>query len=165
MLQFYSQQQSRLREQIAAQNARFETLTSKPPAARKAEPPKYHGTLSENLELRFFTIEQYYADYHPLMVEESPSFVTMISCHLASTPMNWYRHIRTTVLYQQGLRKETNNHLREHHPATLEETIQLALRFDHGLQRPAQASSDWEKTATCHRCKAVVHIAPNCPNK
>ncbi|ETM33525.1 hypothetical protein F441_19898 [Phytophthora nicotianae CJ01A1] len=44
MLQFFSQQQSRLQEhiseQIAAQNARFETLTSKPPAARKAEPPK-----------------------------------------------------------------------------------------------------------------------------
>ncbi|ETL80289.1 hypothetical protein L917_19209, partial [Phytophthora nicotianae] len=66
--------------------------------------------------------------------------------------------------FQQGLRKETNNHLREHHPATLEETVQLALRFDHGLQRPAQASSDWEKTATCHRCKAVGHIAPNCPS-
>ncbi|KAE9292074.1 hypothetical protein PF008_g25170 [Phytophthora fragariae] len=94
MLAFVAQQQvqfqERLSEQIAAQNARFETLVSKPPAARKAEPPKYHGGMNEDLDLWFFTIEQYYADYHPLMGEESPGFVTMISCHLARTPMNWF---------------------------------------------------------------------------
>ncbi|POM68537.1 Hypothetical protein PHPALM_15292 [Phytophthora palmivora] len=64
--------------------------------------------------------------------------------------------------FQQGLRMEIGKQLREHHLPNLDETIQLALRFDHGLYKQQQ-SSDWEKTATCHRCKVVGHIAPNCP--
>ncbi|POM62604.1 hypothetical protein PHPALM_28220 [Phytophthora palmivora] len=165
----------------------------------QAEPPKYHGTLKENLELLFVTGEQYYADYHPLMTENSGAFVTMVSCYLAPTPMNWYRqfvtdwdrnHIARTwetfktamrkcflppdfeymlreklgkltqigslcdyvsvfqdvldpykvpisplesrFYSQQGLHSETSRHLREHHPATLEEAIELAMRFDYG---------------------------------
>ncbi|ETK74195.1 hypothetical protein L915_18943 [Phytophthora nicotianae] len=124
------------------------------------------------------------------MTEESPQFVTMISCHLGMTPMNWYRQFsseceatgrvkmwanfnaamcslflppdgeyrlrewlcglsQTTSLhdyvaefqnlliqcavpisqlelrfyFQQGLTPATANHLREHHPAALDETI------------------------------------------
>ena len=119
MLQFFAQQQeqfhARMNEQIAAQAVRLEAITSKPPAARKAEPPKYHGTLNEDLELWFFMIEQYYADYHPIMVENSPAFVTMVSCYLAPTPMNWYRQfvaecdraqiVRTWETFKGAMRK------------------------------------------------------------
>ncbi|ETI31990.1 hypothetical protein F443_21133 [Phytophthora nicotianae P1569] len=158
----------------------------------------------------------------------------MVSCHLAPTPMNWYRQfvaecdragtVRTwaafkTALrkrflspdneymlremlckltqtgpihdyvgefqnilvqrqtpisplelrfyFQQGIRKETGHYLKEHHPTNLDETIGLALRFDHRLTtgNTFSTSSDWEKTAQCHRCKKTGHIAPNCPQK
>ncbi|KAK1928306.1 hypothetical protein P3T76_016233 [Phytophthora citrophthora] len=236
MLQVFAQQQAQfqthLQEQLAAQNARFETLAMKLPAARKGEPPLYHGSLNEDLELWFFTIEQFYADYHRLMAEESAGFVTVVSCHLAPTPVNWYRQfvaeanragtvrtwenfkaaLRTRFLppdneytlreklckltqmgslhdyignfqnilvqcqvpisplelrfyFQQGLRSETSNHLKEHHPATLDEAIELALRFDHSLPggSSSTATADWVKTAQCHCCKKVGHIAPQCP--
>lgn len=238
MMQFFAQQnamfQAQLREQIDAQAARFDHLASKPLAARKAEPPKYQGTRNEDLDLWFFTVEQYYSDYHPIMNENSPAFVNMVSCHLAPTPMNWYRQfvadcdrnqvVRTWATFkaamrkrflppdneyllreklckltqigslhdyvsafqdvliqcqvpisplekrfyfQQGLRAETTHHLREHHPATLDEAIDLALRFDHGMSggRTPSATSEWVKSATCHKCRAVGHIAPNCPNQ
>ncbi|ETO61844.1 hypothetical protein F444_20197 [Phytophthora nicotianae P1976] len=45
MLQFFAHQQERLQaamnEQIAAQAARLEAIASRPPATRRAEPPKY----------------------------------------------------------------------------------------------------------------------------
>lgn len=63
--------------------------------------------------------------------------------------------------FQQGLKSSTVNHIREHHPSTLDETIELALRFDHVVQR---VNTDWQETATCHRCKEVGHIAPHCPS-
>ncbi|OWZ19109.1 hypothetical protein PHMEG_0006693 [Phytophthora megakarya] len=95
MLLFFAQQQvqfqTHLQEHLAAQNARFGTLETKPPDAQKSEPPLYHGSLNEDLELWFFATEQFYADYHRLMAEESVGFVTMVSCHLAPTPINWYR--------------------------------------------------------------------------
>ncbi|KAE9125302.1 hypothetical protein PF010_g5676 [Phytophthora fragariae] len=116
MLAFVAQQQVRLQErsseQIAAQNARFETLVSKPPAARKAESLKYHGLMNEDLELCVFTLEPY---YHPLVVEESPGYVNMVAYNLASTPMNRYRQfvadcdrpgvIRTWTTFNYALRK------------------------------------------------------------
>ncbi|EEY69857.1 uncharacterized protein PITG_06372 [Phytophthora infestans T30-4] len=67
--------------------------------------------------------------------------------------------------FQQGFKPATANHLREHHPATLDESIQLALRFDHAGQRAIAANEDWQSSATCHRCKNVGHIALNCPTK
>ncbi|GMF82982.1 unnamed protein product [Phytophthora fragariaefolia] len=86
MLNFLAQQQAQLQDQVnkqlAVQSARLETLITKPRATPKGEPPQFKGTLHEDLELWFFTIEQYYSDYHPLMVENSPTFVTMVSCHL-----------------------------------------------------------------------------------
>ena len=206
-------------------------MLAKPRAARKAEPPQYMGTLEEDLELWFFTIEQYYSEYHLIMAEDSPTFVTMVSCYLAPTPMNWYRqfvmecersrvtrtwdtfkralrkrflppdneyHLREKLCkltqmgslhdyigqfqnilvqcqlpisalelrfyFQQGMRQETSKHIREHHPSTLEEAIEIALRFDQGLSsRSMPNAEDWEKTATCHRCRQVGHIAPKCP--
>ena len=37
--------------------------------------------------------------------------------------------------FQQGLNPATINHIREHHPDTLDKTIECALRFDHTGQR------------------------------
>lgn len=222
--------QALMQHQFAVSEARIDALAAKPTAARKKQPPTYEGKLTEDLELWFFSIEQYYADYHPQMVEESAQFVTMISCHLGVSPMNWYRqfsmecdatgrtktweafkdamrrrflppdheyvlrerlwalnqkdnlhdyiaefhnlliqcteHISPLELrfyFQQGLKPATSNHLREHHPQTLDEAIEIALRFDHAGQLAAAPKTDWETKATCHRCKKVGHIAPNCP--
>ncbi|KAJ8525039.1 hypothetical protein ON010_g16076 [Phytophthora cinnamomi] len=57
--------QALMQHQFAVSEARLDALASKPPAARKAQPPTYRGKLTEDLELWVFTIEQYYADYHP----------------------------------------------------------------------------------------------------
>ncbi|KAG6614855.1 uncharacterized protein IUM83_04121 [Phytophthora cinnamomi] len=224
--------QAMMQQQFAASEARIDALTARPTGARKHQPPTYQGKLDEDLELWFFAVEQFYADYHPQMMEESSQFVTMVSCHLGATPMNWYRQfslecdssgrvktwaifkeamrhrflppdseyrlrerlcalsqtsslhdyvadfqnllIQCTVpisqlelrfYFQQGLKPATANHVREHHPATLDETIQLAMRFDHAGKRAFMLDNDWQTTATCHRCKKVGHIAPNCPAK
>ncbi|OWZ07942.1 hypothetical protein PHMEG_00019593 [Phytophthora megakarya] len=141
------------------------------------------------------------------MTEESSLFVTMISCHLGTTPMNWYRQfslecdatdttmswpmfksamrcrflppdhefsirerlcalrqkgnihdyiaelqnllIQCTLpisplelrfYFQEGLKAATAKHLREHHPDNLEQTIELALRFDHSSHSLPPAS-------------------------
>ncbi|OWZ01727.1 hypothetical protein PHMEG_00026830, partial [Phytophthora megakarya] len=67
--------------------------------------------------------------------------------------------------FQEGLKPSTTNHLREIHPQTLDESIQLAICFDHNGQGPVASTTDWEKNAICHRCKQPGHIAPNCPTK
>lgn len=63
----------------------------------------------------FFCIEQYYSEYYPQMREETPTFVTMVSCHLDPTPMNFYRKfslecqrtnlVKTRDLFTTALRK------------------------------------------------------------
>lgn len=222
--------QAMMQHQFAVNTARMDALHTNRSVARKAQPPTYQGKLHEDLELWFFTIEQFYADFHPQMTEESSQFVTMISCHLGVTPMNWFRQFAlecdasettktwaafktgmrrrflppdheyglrerlcalsqtaslhdyisefqnlliqcTTPIsplelrfyFQQGLKPATSNYLREHYPQTLNEAMELALRFDHAGQLAAAPKSDWESKATCHRCKKVGHIAPNCP--
>ncbi|ETO59014.1 hypothetical protein F444_22608 [Phytophthora nicotianae P1976] len=67
--------------------------------------------------------------------------------------------------FQQGLKPATANHICEHHPSTLDETIQLAMKFDQAGKRAIMLDKDWQDTATCHRCKKVGHIVPNCPSK
>ena len=61
--------------------------------------------------------------------------------------------------FQQRLKPATVNNIREHHPDTLDKTIERALRFDHTGQH---VNTDWQATATCRRCKEMGHIAPNC---
>lgn len=74
--------------------------------------------------------------------------------------------LKKTVLLQQGLRAETSHHLCEHHPATLDEVIDIVLRFDHGTSgvHTPSVTYEWEKTATCHNCREIGHIASNYPN-
>jgi hypothetical protein len=239
LLQQHAASQAQLQEQIQANIARMEALSSKPVAARRAAPATYNGTLEEDLELWIFMIEQYYADYYPLMQEDSAAFVTMVSCHFGSTVMNWYRQfsldcerngiakswtvvtnglrkrflppdfeymlreklynleqkgslhdyvsafqdvlvqcrlpispLELRFYFQSGLRAETAVHLRENHPETLEESIDIAMRYDHpsarSAARPATrpaATTDWVKSATCHRCKQVGHLSSDCPTK
>lgn len=83
--------QAMMQRQHAVSEARIDALAARPKAVRKTQPPTYYGKLEEDLELWFFTLEQYYADDHPIMTEESPQFVIMTSCHLGVTPMNWFR--------------------------------------------------------------------------
>ncbi|ETL81369.1 hypothetical protein L917_18282, partial [Phytophthora nicotianae] len=64
-------------QQMAASQARIDALTARPTLARKHQPPSYEGKLDEDLELWFFAIEQFYADYHPMMNDESSQFVIM----------------------------------------------------------------------------------------
>ncbi|OWY98446.1 hypothetical protein PHMEG_00030790 [Phytophthora megakarya] len=68
-----------MQHQFAVSKAHIDAMASKANVPRKTQPPTYQGTLMEDLELWFFSIEQYYADYHPQMVEDMPQFVTMIS--------------------------------------------------------------------------------------
>jgi hypothetical protein len=55
--------------------------------------------------------------------------------------------------------------VRENHPTTLDETIQIAMRFDHAEMRALMLDNDWQSKATCHHCKAIGYIVPNCPSK
>ncbi|OWZ22929.1 hypothetical protein PHMEG_0002280 [Phytophthora megakarya] len=218
-----------MQQQMAASQSRTETLSARPTVARKH---KLLPKLDEVLGLRFFAIEQYYADYHPMMSGESYQFVIMVSTHLGVTPMSWDRQfaiecdhagrvktwaifkeamrrrflppdsedrlrerlcslnqgsslhdyvanfqnllIQCTVTisqlelrfyFQQGLKTETANHTRENHPATLDETIQLAMRSDHADKRALILDNEWQSKATCHHYKNVGQIAPNCPSK
>ncbi|OWZ07997.1 hypothetical protein PHMEG_00019531 [Phytophthora megakarya] len=185
-----------MNEQIAAQAARMETLASKPRAARKAQPPKYQGSLNEDLDLWY---RQFVADCdrsqvvrtwetfkaamrkrflppdHEYCLREKLCKLTqlgplhdyvsafqdvLIQCKIPISPLE------LRFYFQQGLRSETAHHLREHHPATLDETIELALRFDHGAKggNTNTATAEWMQRATCHKCKQVGHIAPNCPS-
>eukprot|EP00644_Phytophthora_capsici_P005885 jgi/Phyca11/4576/fgenesh1_pm.PHYCAscaffold_2_\ len=67
--------------------------------------------------------------------------------------------------FQQGLRSETSHHLREHYPFNLDDATELPLQFDHSVTNgsiPA-VMSEWEKAATCHKCREVGHIASKCP--
>ncbi|ETM01479.1 hypothetical protein L917_01952 [Phytophthora nicotianae] len=95
LLQLHARQQTEfqaiMQQQYAASEARIDALASRPTAARKHQPPIYQRNLDEDLELWFFAMEQYYADYHPQMTEKSSQFVKMASTHLGVTPRNWYR--------------------------------------------------------------------------
>lgn len=55
VIQLLAQQQAafqtQLQEQVMANNSRMEAMAFKPPAARKAAPPTYQGTLDEDLVL------------------------------------------------------------------------------------------------------------------
>jgi hypothetical protein len=107
--------QGLMQQQYAASQARIDALTARPIVARKHQPPTYQGKLDEDLELWFFALEQYYADYHPMMTEESSQFVTMVSIHLGVTPMNWYRQfamecdhsgrIKTWSVFKEAMRR------------------------------------------------------------
>ncbi|OWZ18146.1 LOW QUALITY PROTEIN: hypothetical protein PHMEG_0007818 [Phytophthora megakarya] len=196
-----------IQRQYTASEVRIDALSARPTGARKCQPPTDEGKLDEDLELWFFAITQFYADYHPQMTDESSQFVTMVLCHLGVTPMNWYRQfvaecdacsrvkswdvfkdamrrrflpptanivcardcvvltsslldyatyfqnllIQCTVpisqlelrfYFQQGLKSATANHVREHHPSTLDDIIQLAIRFDYAGKRAIMLDND-----------------------
>ncbi|ETI39822.1 hypothetical protein F443_14628, partial [Phytophthora nicotianae P1569] len=84
----------------------------------------------------------------------------LIQCQVEITPLE------LMFYFQQPLRGETSQHLREHHPQNLEDTIEMALRFDHSVSKGdiRSATADWMKAANCHRCKQEGHIAPQCTN-
>jgi hypothetical protein len=65
--------------------------------------------------------------------------------------------------FEHGLALTTRDKIHEHSPATLDECIELALRYDQSSE--TTKSADWMKSATCHRCHKMGHIAPNCPEK
>ncbi|POM81032.1 Hypothetical protein PHPALM_1060 [Phytophthora palmivora] len=114
----------------------------------------------EDPALWFVAIKQYYAFVTECDRSETvrtwTTFKILVQYQVPISPLE------LRFYFQQGLRMEIGKQLREHHPPNLDETIQLALRFDHGLYKQQQ-SSDWEKTATCYRCKVMGHIVPNCP--
>ncbi|POM81791.1 hypothetical protein PHPALM_194 [Phytophthora palmivora] len=121
-----------MQHQFAANEVRIDALAAKPTAARKKQPPTYESKLTDDRELRFFSIELYNTDYHP------------------------------AFLLSTGMKMATFNHHREHHPQTLDEAMEIALRFDHAGQLAAAPKSDWETKATYHRCRKADNIAPNC---
>ncbi|KAK1930977.1 hypothetical protein P3T76_013566 [Phytophthora citrophthora] len=57
----------------------------------------------------------------------------LVQCQVPISPLE------LRFYFQQGLRSETSNHLKEHHPATLDEATVLALRF--GPSLPGGSSS------------------------
>eukprot|EP00644_Phytophthora_capsici_P016176 jgi/Phyca11/115433/e_gw1.28.276.1 len=78
----------------------------------------------------------------------------------------YFQHqLELRFYFQQWLKAATANHVREHHPSTLDETIQLAMKFDHAGKRDIMLDNDRQEAATCHHCKKVCHIAANCPSK
>jgi uncharacterized protein (DUF1919 family) len=95
------------------------------------------------------SLHDYVADFQNLLIQ--------CTQQISPLEMRFY--------FQQGLKTATSNHLREHHPQTVDAAIDLALRFYHAGQLASGAKNNWEAKATCHRCKEPGHIAPNCPNK
>ncbi|POM68538.1 Hypothetical protein PHPALM_15293 [Phytophthora palmivora] len=100
MRAFFAQQQAKfqvhLSEQIATQNARFETLASKPPVARKPNHPNITGCKGEDPDLWFVAIKQGAIWFRPDdCVSSSPypyelvpsSFVT--ECDRSETVRTW----------------------------------------------------------------------------
>jgi hypothetical protein len=234
ILEFLLRNQAATQQQMQAQMDAFivqwkTMMTSKP---RRIEPPKYAGSINEDLELFLFQVEQFYADYDPSLRDTSPMFVSMVATFFEPTPMNVYRQFvsecesqgivvtwpalkdrlrgrftppdfeftlrerlcKLTQLaslhdyisefmnilvqckvpinpldlrfyFQQGLRSETSQHLREHHPDNLDDTISIALRYDHGVAGGTNpvTTAEWMKTVTCHRCKKQGHTASSCP--
>ncbi|OWY90690.1 hypothetical protein PHMEG_00041067, partial [Phytophthora megakarya] len=95
------------------------------------------------------SLQDYVADFQNLLIQ--------CTVHISQLELRFY--------FQQGLKPDTANHVREHHPANLDETIQIAMRFGHGGKRALMLDNDWQAKATCHRCKKIDHIATNCPSK
>ncbi|OWZ07424.1 LOW QUALITY PROTEIN: hypothetical protein PHMEG_00020187 [Phytophthora megakarya] len=68
--------------------------------------------------------------------------------------------------FQQGLRGDTCCFIND--PGTLDEAIDWGSQFENvhfASNRNDGTDRNWTKTATCHRCKEVGHIAPDCPHK
>ncbi|KAL3663494.1 hypothetical protein V7S43_011382 [Phytophthora oleae] len=64
--------------------------------------------------------------------------------------------------FQQSLKPDNANHIRERHPKTPDETIQITMHFDHAGKRALMLDNDWQAQATCHSCKKAGHIGPSC---
>ncbi|OWZ20537.1 hypothetical protein PHMEG_0005040 [Phytophthora megakarya] len=70
--------------------------------------------------------------------------------------------------FQQGLRGDTCCFINEKSPGTLDEAIDWGSQFENAhfaSNGNDETNHNWTKTATCHRCKEVDHIAPDCPHK
>ena len=70
--------------------------------------------------------------------------------------------------FQQGLRNDATRFVNEKIPITLQEDIDLICQYENAhFFNPNNDSRmrDWTKSATCHWCKDVRHIAPDCPHK
>lgn len=52
--------------------------------------------------------------------------------------------------FQQGLKPAAVIHIREHHPDTLDKTIECALRFDHTGQRVDWQATPLQRDGTYH---------------
>lgn len=75
--------QALMQHQFAVSEARLDALASKPLAARKAQPPKYQGKVTEDLELCFSPPSNITLIIIPRWWKRRRYiFVTMISCHL-----------------------------------------------------------------------------------
>ncbi|ETK75325.1 hypothetical protein L915_18049 [Phytophthora nicotianae] len=114
-------------------------------------PPDSEYRLRERLRAlsRHSSLHDYVAEFQNLLIQ----------CTVPISQLELRFH------FQQGLKPATANHICEHHPSTLDETIQLAMKFDQAGKRAIMLDKDWQDTATCHRCKKVGHIVPNCPSK
>jgi hypothetical protein len=55
---------------------------------------------------------------------------------------NLLSQLELRFYFQQGLKTDTANHVRENHPATLDETIQIAMRFDQAGKRELRLDNE-----------------------
>ena len=103
---------------------------------RRFIPPVSEYRLRENLGRMSQTqsIHEYVAEFQNLVVQ--------CTLPISQLELRFY--------FQQRLKPATVNNIREHHPDTLDKTIECALRFDHTGQH---VNTDWQATATCRRCK------------
>lgn len=70
--------------------------------------------------------------------------------------------------FQQGLRGDTCRFINKKSPGTLDEAIDWGSQFENAHFASTgnkNVARNWTKAATCHRCKEVGHIAPDCPHK
>ncbi|KAI9993201.1 hypothetical protein PInf_015272 [Phytophthora infestans] len=82
---------------------------------QKADPPKFNGKSSEDLELWLFHIEEHFSAYAAERGAPDSRFVDMVVPFLGTEAMSWYREFKTTL---------------GNIPTTLHDAIMHAQRFE-----------------------------------
>jgi hypothetical protein len=73
--------------------------------SRRKDAPMYEGKQNEDIELWFFSTEDYYSKKRGLMEADSSEFVEEISCNLGKSVLNWYRTVFTVECTAEGVPK------------------------------------------------------------
>ncbi|OWY90151.1 hypothetical protein PHMEG_00041850, partial [Phytophthora megakarya] len=75
----------------------FESQARANSQKQKADPPKFNGKSSEDLELWLFHIEEHFSVYATERDAPDSRFVDMVVPFLGTEAMSWYREFKNTL--------------------------------------------------------------------